>query len=249
MPTPTLLTIDGVRLTGRRWQSADPPRTAIVIVHGFSASSLCPNVAALAETLHEDGFDVITYDARGHGTSEGESTLGDDEQHDVAAAVMLARQRTSEVVLVGASMGGIAALRYAATDADLAGVVTVSCPAHWRLPRNVRGVLGAAMTRTGLGRRLTARLCQVRVAARWTNPDPPVALVPRVRAPYAVVHGTDDRFIAVRDAIALHDAATSPSRLDIVSGLGHAFEPKSIEAVRQAVAWVLERHEAALPVA
>ena len=91
-----------------------------------------PNVSALAEALVGDGFDVITYDARGHGSSEGESTLGDDEQHDVAAAVMAARERTPNVVLVGASMGGIAALRYAATDDDLAGVVTVSCPAHWR---------------------------------------------------------------------------------------------------------------------
>jgi alpha-beta hydrolase superfamily lysophospholipase len=249
MPTPTLLTIDGVRLTGRRWQSPEQPQVTIVVVHGFSASSQCPNVASLAEALYDDGFDVVTYDARGHGTSEGESTLGDDEQHDVAAAVMLARERTSEVVLVGASMGAIAALRYAATDNNLAGVVTVSCPAHFRLPRNVRGVLGAAMTRTSLGRRVTARLCRVRVASRWTNPVPPVALVPKVRAPFAVVHGTDDRMIGVRDAVDLYDAATSPSRIDIVAGMGHAFEPLSIDTVRRSVTWVLERHRAGAPIA
>jgi alpha-beta hydrolase superfamily lysophospholipase len=244
MPAPTLLTIDGVRLTARRWQSnaVTRPRATVVVVHGFSASSQCPNVEGLAEALHEDGFDVLTYDARGHGTSEGESTLGDHEQHDVAAAVQLAREHTPEVVLVGASMGAIAALRYAATDPDLAGVVTVSCPSHWRLPRNVRGVLAAAMTRTGVGRRVTSRLCGVRVASRWTNPEPPAALVPRVRAPFAIVHGTEDRFIPVRDAVELHDAATSPSRIDIVAGLGHAFEPPSIDAVRRSVAWTMDRH-------
>ena len=32
----------------------------------------------------------------------------------------------------------------------VAGVVTVSCPAHWRLPRNARGVLSAVMTQTPL---------------------------------------------------------------------------------------------------
>jgi alpha-beta hydrolase superfamily lysophospholipase len=249
MPTPTLLTVDGVRLTARRWQSASTPPATIVVVHGFSASSQCPNVASLAERLNDEGFDVLTYDARGHGTSEGESTLGDHEQHDVAAAVMLARERTRDVVLVGASMGAIAALRYAATDDDLAGVVTVSCPSHWRLPRNVRGVLAAAMTRTRVGRRLTSRLVRVRVASRWTNPEPPADLVPRVTAPYAIVHGTEDRFIPVRDAIELHDAALSPSRIDIVAGLGHAFEPPSIEAVQRAVDWVLARHAASLPVA
>jgi alpha-beta hydrolase superfamily lysophospholipase len=243
-----LLTADGVRLTERRFPAAGTARATVVLVHGFSASSQCPNVTGVAEALARDGYDVLTYDARGHGTSGGESTLGDREQHDVAAAVAAARARTADVVLVGASMGAIAALRYAATDADLAGVVTVSCPSQWRLPRNVRGMLAAAMTRTGPGRRVTSRLVGVRVAGRWTNPEPPVALVPRVRAPLALVHGTADRFIPVRDAVELHDAATGPSRLDIVAGLGHAFEPPSIDAVRRAVAWTLDRY-AAMPAA
>ena len=50
------------------------------------------------------------------------------------AAVHVARERSDRVVLVGTSMGAIAALRYAATDPELAGVVAVSCPAAWRLP-------------------------------------------------------------------------------------------------------------------
>ena len=66
----------------------------------------------------------------------GESTLGDLERHDVAVAVEVARERSERVVVVGASMGAIAALRYAVTDDDLAGTVIVSCPAGWRLPHN-----------------------------------------------------------------------------------------------------------------
>lgn len=248
MTETALLTADGIRLTQRRFPAAGAPSATVVLVHGFSASSQCPNVTGVAEALAGDGYDVLTYDARGHGTSGGESTLGDHEQHDVAAAVEAARARTADVVLVGASMGAIAALRYAATDPELAGVVTVSCPSRWRLPRNVRGMLAAAMTRTAPGRRVTSRLAGVRVAQRWTNPEPPVTLVPRVRAPFAIVHGTADRFIPVRDAVELHDAATGPSRLDIVAGLGHAFEAPSIEAVRRAVAWTLDRH-AAMPAA
>jgi uncharacterized protein len=244
MPMPTLLTADGVHLTLRRWEGDAPAPVTVVIVHGFSASSQCPNVEGIAEALLADGLDVITYDARGHGTSGGESTLGDAEQHDVSAAVALAREQSNCVVLVGASMGAIAALRYAAGDPDLAGLVTVSCPSLWRLPKNVRGILAAAMTRTGPGRRLTSRLVGVRVANRWTNPEPPLALVPRLRVPFAIVHGTEDRFIPVRDAVELHEAATGPTRIDIVPGLGHAFEAPSVAAVRESVAWVLERHAA-----
>ena len=101
------------------------------------------------------------------------STLGDLERHDVAAAVDAARDRSDRVVLVGASMGAIAALRYAAATDDLAGVVSVSCPARWRLPRNLRGVAAAGLTRTRVGRALASRWMGVQVAPRWTEPGAP----------------------------------------------------------------------------
>jgi alpha-beta hydrolase superfamily lysophospholipase len=239
MAVRTLTTRDGFELAGQRRLVEGTPTAAVVIVHGFSASASCPHVESLADALYADEFDVITYDARGHGSSEGESTLGDAEQHDVAAAVHLARERSERVVLVGASMGAIAALRYAATDPELAGVVAVSCPAAWRLPRNARGILAAAMTRTGLGRRLTSRLIGVRVAARWTNPLPPIALVTNLHTPVTYVHGSDDPFIAARDADELFDATPEPRQLVLVPGMGHAFEALAIDPVREAVAWAL----------
>jgi alpha-beta hydrolase superfamily lysophospholipase len=239
MPSRTLTTTDGFELAGRRRLVEGTPRGAVVIVHGFSASASCPHVEELAETLFADDLDVITYDARGHGDSGGESTLGDHEQHDVAAAVELARERTDRVVLVGASMGAIAALRYAVGDSSLAGVVAVSCPSAWRLPRNVRGVLAAAMTRTGLGRIVTSRLVGVRVARRWTNPEPPIALVSHLAVPTTYIHGTADRFIDARDANELADATPEPKQIVIVADMGHAFEPVAVAPIRDAVAWSL----------
>ena len=235
-----LRTSDGLELVAHRRLADGVPRAAVVIVHGFSASAACPHVGELADALHDDGFDVITYDARGHGTSPGESTLGDHEQHDVAAAVALAHERTGNVVLIGASMGAIAALRYAATDDTLTGVVTVSCPAEWRLPRNIRGLLAAMMTRTAPGRRLTSRLSGVRVARRWTNPEPPLALAPLIAVPITYIHGTADRFIPARDGALLWEATPEPRKLDIVRGMGHAFEPAAIDPIRNAVAWALD---------
>jgi len=240
MPSPTLTTADGLELAGRHWAVDGLPRAAVVVVHGFSASAACPHVEALGDVLHADGFDVVTYDARGHGESDGESTLGDHEQHDVAAAVALARRRCDRIILVGASMGAIATLRYAVTDPDLAGAVAVSCPARWRLPRNARGVIAAAMTRTPPGRRLMYRFAGVRVANRWTNPTPPIELVPNLEVPTVFVHGTVDRFIPVHDAAVLAAATPEPRRLMVVRGMGHAFEPSAIAPIRDAVAWALE---------
>ncbi len=135
----TLTTVDGVRLAAHVHQVPEPHGT-VVLAHGFTASATHADVEALAETVANAGYDVVTYDARGHGASGGACTLGDRERHDVAAAVEAARPDAGPVVLVGVSMGAIAVLHHAATrprDAGvIAGVVTVSAPARWKLPRN-----------------------------------------------------------------------------------------------------------------
>jgi uncharacterized protein len=233
-------TTDDVVLTGRSWLRTDAPRAAVVLVHGFSSSTDDPNIRALAEALHDYGVDVVCYDARGHGTSEGHSTLGDLERYDVAAAVEAARDRSDRVVLVGASMGAIAALRYAAANDGIAGVVSVSCPSRWLLPRNVHGVFAAGLTRTRIGRAVASRWMRVQIAPRWTNPAPPVELVPRIRAPIAFVHGAADRFIPASAAEELFALAHEPRRLQVVPAMGHAFEPQSVPAVRDSVDWTLD---------
>jgi alpha-beta hydrolase superfamily lysophospholipase len=239
----TLATTDDVLLAGCHLLTVDAPRAAVVVVHGFTATSEHPDVLSLAGTLHDRALDVVWYDSRGHGRSGGHSTLGDLESHDVAAAVALASERADRVVLVGASMGAIAALRHAASDRALSGVVLVSCPAAWRLPRNAQGVLATGLTRTRLGRALAARYLKVRVASRWTNPDPPIALVPRVSAPLALVHGDADRFIATGDAHELEALAACPCRVDVVSGMGHAFDPLATPAIVGAVEWALAHED------
>jgi alpha-beta hydrolase superfamily lysophospholipase len=235
-----MLTTDQVTLAGRRWLTEDTPTAAVVLVHGFCASSDDGAVVAVAEALHAQGFDVVSYDARGHGQSTGESTLGDLEQHDVAAAVELARERSNEVVLVGASMGAIAVLRYAATDPTLRGVVSVSCPARWTLPVNPAAAAAAVMTRTPFGRAFLARAMKVRVAARWTNPEPPIELVARLKVPLAVIHGTSDRFIPVKASYDLYAHTTGERILDLVPRMGHAYDDLATNAISRGVAWTLD---------
>jgi alpha-beta hydrolase superfamily lysophospholipase len=234
-----LWTSDRVRLAGRRWLVGEGRVAAVVLVHGFCASADDVAVVSVAEALHADGYDVVSYDARGHGDSTGESTLGDLEEHDVAAAVELARTRSDDVVVVGASMGAIAALRYAATDHDLRGVVSVSCPARWTLPVNPTAAAAAVMTRTPFGRAFLSRVVKVRVAPRWTSPVPPVELVTRLQVPLTVVHGTSDRFIPVKASYELYANAVSERSLDLVPRMGHAYDPLATAAIRRGVAWSL----------
>jgi pimeloyl-ACP methyl ester carboxylesterase len=244
---PSLATADGLTLAGRRWPATDAD-AAVVLVHGFSASCEDDRVCELASAFVDQGLDVIGYTARGHGASDGDCTLGELESYDVAAAVAAARATHDKVALVGASMGAIAALRYAADADDVAGLVVISCPSRWRIPRTARGLLAAGLTRTKPGRALAARYIGVRVAPAWTtNPAPPVELAARVDAPIAVVHGTADRFVSTVHADELYLSAAEPRRLDLVEGMGHAFDPLGYATIVDGVAWTLRGSAASVP--
>lgn len=238
-------TVDGIRLVTHAVPTTRKgANVAVVVVHGFGSSGSDARVGAVTAALGEAGYATVTYDARGHGASSGETTLGALERHDVAAAVGVARDLAPRIVLVGTSMGGIAVLRHAAEPGDdLAGVVTVSCPARWRLPRNSRGVLAAIMVETRVGRAFARSRMGVRIAPKIDRGAPPVELVRSVRVPLVVIHGTADPFIAGRDAQLIHANAGGRAQLQLVPGLAHAFEPPElvIPPILSSVHWVLER--------
>jgi alpha-beta hydrolase superfamily lysophospholipase len=244
----TLETDDGLRLTVRSWR-AERPVGAVVLVHGFAATSLDGAVVRQAEAFRAAGLDVVSYDSRGHGSSDGLCTLGDAESMDVAAAVAYAQGRGLPVVVVGASMGAIAVLRYAAWHSTgrtgdagpgpVAGIVAVSCPSAWRAPRTARGMFATALTQTWLGRHLALRHLRVRLAPGWTGAEPPCDLVRKINLPVALVHGEQDRFISPRDALELHRRCPEPRRLDVVPGMGHAYCAGGVHALTSAVQWVL----------
>lgn len=235
----SLVTSDGLRLAARRWDPPTPSPSGVVLVHGFTAGKDHEMVVATAEGLTAAGHHVLSYDARGHGPSEGLCTLGDAEELDVAAAVHELRGTVDQIVLVGASMGAVAVLRYAAGRTGLAGVVSVSGPAHWRFPRTPPSAMAALLTQTRLGRIALRRLTGVRTAGKFTRPSPPAELVARVEVPVAVIHGHDDRFLTRREAHALFSAAGDRCRLELVQGMGHAFGTEAVPAIVAAVEWTL----------
>ena len=142
-------------------------------------------------------------------------------------------------MLVGASMGAVAAARYAMTDPALDGVVLVSCPSRWKCPATCGVVLAAGMTpdtaRAGLvvaspayGLRRSGRTrCR---RSGW---------LPSSSMPVAVVHGRDDRFIACdRRGRALRRRARTPPAHDGAAD-GARVRTDAIEPVRDAIDWAL----------
>ena len=199
-------TSDGLRLYGWHFRTEEQPsRATVVYFHGNGGNvSYCGWVG---EGLAGRGFDVLLFDYRGYGRSEGEP---DDERglyRDADAAYdFVTKERgvpARAVVLYGQSLGTAAAADVAArrecgalvlesglsSVADMAGVIM-----PW-LPRFVRGLS--------------------------KNKLDTVSKLPAVGCPVLVAHGDRDEIIPVEQGRRLFGAALEPKRLLIVEGAGH----------------------------
>lgn len=226
-------------------------RGVAVIVHGFAASADDPGICQLAAQLCGDGLDVLVYDARGHGASEGHCSVGSEEHLDVAAAAELGADPGLPVVLIGISMGAVAVVRYLADEpmrrSLIQGAVLVSGPASWRMRPSIVGLLTAGLTRTSLGRKVAASQLGVRIAPGWRIGESPESMLRRVNLRVAVVHGAKDRLLSSAHGSRLHRSAGGPAILDIVADMGHGVRNCGWPQVVRGAQWVLGAERAPRP--
>ncbi len=103
---------------------AGQDKPTVVFMPGTSAYALI--YGEYLALLGEAGYNVVGFDPRGHGRSQGKrgSYTMPELVRDMGAAVQYARNRFGDPVAVsGSSQGGITAFYYAAGDDSLAGAV------------------------------------------------------------------------------------------------------------------------------
>lgn len=114
-----LSTRDGLALQLRHWPVAGAAPGSVLLVHGLGEHS--GRYAPLATQVNAWGWPVVGYDQRGHGRSDGARgsiAHGDDLLHDLAAVIDTVRSALpGPLVLLGHSMGGLVAARFAAANA------------------------------------------------------------------------------------------------------------------------------------
>jgi pimeloyl-ACP methyl ester carboxylesterase len=124
----TFTTDDGVTLSGNLYGTG---RRGVVLAHMYPADQT--SWSAMAEELAQQGYLVLTFDFRGYGDSGGDKDIAEIDKDVTAAFFFMRTVGASEVMLIGASMGGTASLM-AAVDLQtisslrLAGVITLSSP-------------------------------------------------------------------------------------------------------------------------
>ena len=128
----TFRTSDGVRLSGRVF-GPDSARTGVILAHMLPADQ--SSWFAFAARIGDQGYRALTFDFRGYcpggdaGCSEGERDVGADAVDLEAALGFLRSEGVESIAIVGASMGGTAALIVAADEGDaVSTVISLSAP-------------------------------------------------------------------------------------------------------------------------
>jgi len=212
---------DGLTLRG--WFILAPEaRGTVVFCHGH-AGSMDPDVRYVP-ALHERGYNVLMFDFRGHGRSEGQHvSMGYYERQDLLGAVDYLQSRgIDRVGVLGFSMGGAVAMATASHSEAIRAVV--SDGGFARLSDAItagvreRGLPGYLAPLAG---HLIIWLTGLRLGCPLSEADP-IHWVDKI-APRAlfIIQGALDPFVTVEEAGELYTAAGEPKEIWVVPEAGH----------------------------
>ena len=220
----------------------------LVFVHGIDSVRSGNNAVQLASMLVERGFNVLMFDLRGHGSSEGDRVSGGDhERQDVLAAFDFLQRRgvaLSDVGVLGFSMGaGTAALALA--EAPSVDAFVLDSP-YADVSDLISQEIGLRSVFPGWSAPLFVP--GVKLAGRFFFEIDLGALVPeRIVAdldyPVFIVHGVADTRVPVEHGIRIHKASHPESELWLLEGVDHvdAFETYPEEYVERVASYFWKR--------
>ncbi len=211
-------TADNLTLRGWLVPGSDPERV-VVILHGHGGS--IDYDLQYVPYLHAAGYNVLQFDFRGHGRSQGNVvTLGYLERMDVQAAVkFLLGRGLSRIALHGFSQGGMVAITSAPICPEVAVVVDDGAPVRlstaihvWGREHHVPAALIPILSSLVIGSaslRLGVNLYRYE-PVRWVG-----KIAPR---PLMLIHGEQDQYVPDFDDLL---KAAHPSEVWRLPNEGH----------------------------
>jgi hypothetical protein len=182
-----------------------PAFATVLYCHGNGGN--LTDVAWVAENLSKHDLNVLIFDYRGYGRSEGKLTDEWGLYADTEAAYEYLRRergvKPEKLVLYGQSLGSTVAIDIASRQ---------SC--------------GALIVESGLSSASDMGAVAIPWLPRWLhwlgkNRFESTRKIAEVKCPVLVTHGTDDDVIPVDQGRKLYEAAAGPKELMIVTGGDH----------------------------
>jgi pimeloyl-ACP methyl ester carboxylesterase len=204
---------EGITLKGWRCSATDPVRGTIVYLHGIADNR--GSATGVIQRFLARGFNVIAYDSRAHGDSQGDAcTYGFFEKQDLHR--VLDSAGSGPVVLIGTSLGAAVALQEAADDPRVSAVVAAETFSDLRTVATERAPV--FFTTGVIERAFALAESQAHFQADAVSPR---KAAERLTAPVLLIHGADDVETPPAHSERVFAALRGPKRLIRVPGAGH----------------------------
>jgi pimeloyl-ACP methyl ester carboxylesterase len=208
---------DGLLLRGWLFRAQGARRGLIVYLHGIADNRR--SGVGLARRYTPQGYDVLVYDSRAHGASEGTvCTYGFYEKRDLSRALDVAQAMTgaTDAIVFGSSLGAAVALQAAAIEPRIRAVVAQSPFAD--LETVIRDRAPFVATRDEVARAIALAESEGRFRAADVSPCAAAALI---HVPVLLIHGAEDHETPPVHSRRIYEALTGPRRFLVVPGAGH----------------------------
>ncbi|WP_113927746.1 alpha/beta hydrolase [Bacillus sp. P14.5] len=213
---------DGLTLSAVLLKSQESNGKTVILAHGYKGSN--EQMPGITKFYHEQGYDVLKPDARGHGKSEGGYIgYGWDDRKDYTRWVNLLIEDfgAEEVYLHGFSMGAATVLMTSGED----------------LPAEVKGIIadsGYTSVEEELAHQLkylynlpafplmeiTSAVTKIRAGYTFSEASA-VEQVKKNDLPLFIIHGDQDELVPTEMADVLYEQASGEKELWVVPGAGH----------------------------
>ena len=204
---------DGIMLRAWRCQAAGPARATVVYLHGVADNR--GSASGVIARYIRRGFDVVAYDSRAHGESQGDAcTYGFHEKADLRRVID--RVAAAPVVLVGTSLGAAVALQEAADDPRVRAVVAAETFSDLRTVATERAP--AFFSKTAIARAFERAGREGRFDVDAVSP---LDAARRITVPVLLLHGANDVDTPPAHSQRVFAALAGPKRLILVPGAAH----------------------------
>jgi fermentation-respiration switch protein FrsA (DUF1100 family) len=197
-------------------------RGTAIACHGLAANRA--DILYHVAILREAGLQVLAFDFRGHGESDGHRiSFGSLEREDVLGAFEYLASRKDvdpdRIVGFGVSMGAASLLLALGDLPGMRGAVADS--AFDELSLMVRHQFRFLPGFPGDGLAAITELFGRMECGAWAGDVSPAKAIGRARIPILFIHGLDDPMVPPGCTSRLHAGYRGPKRLLTVSGAGH----------------------------